>query len=196
MTRLPCETEHCLVEKWLLGTVARVTTHVVAGCHGHTTGLSWCPGSILGVTVYYSKWHYLPSHQLWGRCVTVNKRLLGSFPLQSSFLVCSTTANGGVDGWVSRAVHVMGTAIPNVPQSGAFIWFEKTQEPLVKVLPDPGWRPMKQLAVRVHFLRCGSLLVCRQTGLSRCPEPGLRLNDISRIHWSQYLLPTQSERPN
>ncbi|GFX62939.1 hypothetical protein TNCV_1100321 [Trichonephila clavipes] len=29
-----------------------------------------------------------------------------------------------------------------------------------------------------------------------CPEPGLRVNDISRIHWSEPLLTTQSERPN
>ncbi|GFX62443.1 uncharacterized protein TNCV_412851 [Trichonephila clavipes] len=28
------------------------------------------------------------------------------------------------------------------------------------------------------------------------PEPGLHVNDISRIHWSQHLLTTQSERPN
>ncbi|GFW74914.1 uncharacterized protein TNCV_2677821 [Trichonephila clavipes] len=28
------------------------------------------------------------------------------------------------------------------------------------------------------------------------PETGLRVNDISRIHWSQHLLTTQSERPN
>ncbi|GFX43474.1 uncharacterized protein TNCV_4874941 [Trichonephila clavipes] len=28
------------------------------------------------------------------------------------------------------------------------------------------------------------------------PEPGLGVNDISRIHWSQHLLTTQSERPN
>ncbi|GFU18880.1 uncharacterized protein TNCV_1086091 [Trichonephila clavipes] len=27
-------------------------------------------------------------------------------------------------------------------------------------------------------------------------DPGLRVNDISRIHWSQHLLTTQSERPN
>ncbi|GFT66502.1 uncharacterized protein TNCV_2966931 [Trichonephila clavipes] len=27
-------------------------------------------------------------------------------------------------------------------------------------------------------------------------EPGLRVNDISRIHWSQHLLTTQSDRPN
>ncbi|GFU46258.1 uncharacterized protein TNCV_2155831 [Trichonephila clavipes] len=34
-------------------------------------------------------------------------------------------------------------------------------------------------------------LVCRER-----PEPGLHVNDISRIHWSQHLLTTQSERPN
>ncbi|GFS60139.1 uncharacterized protein TNCV_2826611 [Trichonephila clavipes] len=48
--------------------------------------------------------------------------------------------------------------MPNVLQPGAFVWFEKTQVPLVKVLLVPGWRPRKQLAVRVHFLRCGGLL--------------------------------------
>ncbi|GFU90885.1 uncharacterized protein TNCV_4922181 [Trichonephila clavipes] len=57
-----------------------------------------------------------------------------------------------------RAAHIMGTANPNVLQPGAFVWFEKTQGPPVKVLPVPGWRPMKPLAVRVHFLRCGGLL--------------------------------------
>ncbi|GFU33425.1 uncharacterized protein TNCV_4362451 [Trichonephila clavipes] len=34
-------------------------------------------------------------------------------------------------------------------------------------------------------------LVCRGR-----PEPGLRVNDISWIHWSQHLLTIQSERPN
>ncbi|GFV81970.1 uncharacterized protein TNCV_3151681 [Trichonephila clavipes] len=34
-------------------------------------------------------------------------------------------------------------------------------------------------------------LVCRGR-----PEPGLRVKDISRIHWSQHLLTTQSEQPN
>ncbi|GFU23445.1 uncharacterized protein TNCV_1573921 [Trichonephila clavipes] len=52
----------------------------------------------------------------------------------------------------------MGTTIPNDFQPDPFVWFEKTQGPLVKVLPVPGWRPMKQLAIRVHFLRCGGLL--------------------------------------
>ncbi|GFT01942.1 hypothetical protein TNCV_3056851 [Trichonephila clavipes] len=41
----------------------------------------------------------------------------------------------------------MGDPIPNILQLGFFEWFEKTQEPLVK-----------QLAVPMHFLRCGSLL--------------------------------------
>ncbi|GFX45401.1 uncharacterized protein TNCV_1026611 [Trichonephila clavipes] len=34
-------------------------------------------------------------------------------------------------------------------------------------------------------------LVCRG-----CPEPGLRVNAISQIHWSQHLLTIQSEWPN
>ncbi|GFX22961.1 uncharacterized protein TNCV_2086691 [Trichonephila clavipes] len=73
-----------------------------------------------------------------------------------SFLVCGTTSNGGVDGWASRARN--GRHDPNVLQPGAFMWFEKTHGPLVKVLPVPGWRPMKQLVVREHFLRCDGLL--------------------------------------
>ncbi|GFX80638.1 uncharacterized protein TNCV_499051 [Trichonephila clavipes] len=86
------------------------------------------------------------------------KTTCGSIPLQSSFIVHGTTPNGGVDGLASMAAHVMGAALPNVLQPGAFVWFEKTRGPLVKVLPVPGWRPKKQLAVSVHFLRCGGLL--------------------------------------
>ncbi|GFV70181.1 uncharacterized protein TNCV_2553251 [Trichonephila clavipes] len=70
----------------------------------------------------------------------------------------STTPNEGVDGWASTAAHVMGAAIPNVLQPDTFVWFEKKQRPLVKVLPVPGWWSMKQFSVRVHFLRCGGLL--------------------------------------
>ncbi|GFV26657.1 e3 ubiquitin-protein ligase RNF13 [Trichonephila clavipes] len=62
------------------------------------------------------------------------------------------------DGWTSRAAHFMGAAIPNVLQPGSFVWFEKTQGLLMKVLRVPGWRPMKQFALRVHLLRCGGLL--------------------------------------
>ncbi|GFX78516.1 hypothetical protein TNCV_29561 [Trichonephila clavipes] len=45
----------------------------------------------------------------------------GSIPLQSSFLVLGTTPNGGVDGWSSRAAHVLVAAIPNVLQPNAFV---------------------------------------------------------------------------
>ncbi|GFY29645.1 uncharacterized protein TNCV_1812251 [Trichonephila clavipes] len=38
----------------------------------------------------------------------------------------------------SRAAHVMGVAIPNVLQPGAFVWFEKRVGPQMKVLPVPG----------------------------------------------------------
>ncbi|GFX20416.1 e3 ubiquitin-protein ligase RNF13 [Trichonephila clavipes] len=82
----------------------------------------------------------------------------GSLSLQSSFVVRHAIPNVGVDGWVSRAGYVMGVAISNVLQPGAFVWFENTHKFLVKVLPMPNWRPMKQLAVRVHFLRSGGLL--------------------------------------
>ncbi|GFX69151.1 e3 ubiquitin-protein ligase RNF13 [Trichonephila clavipes] len=61
-----------------------------------------------------------------------------SIPLQSNSLVPGTTLNGGVDGWASRAAHVMSAAIPNVFQRGSLVWFEKTQEPLVKVASMPG----------------------------------------------------------
>ncbi|GFU82559.1 uncharacterized protein TNCV_4154291 [Trichonephila clavipes] len=54
--------------------------------------------------------------------------------------------------------HTITPAAGTVCQPGAFVWFEKTQEPLVKVLHVPRWRLMKQLAVRVHLLRCGCLL--------------------------------------
>ncbi|GFX37166.1 uncharacterized protein TNCV_199171 [Trichonephila clavipes] len=39
--------------------------------------------------------------------------------------------------------------------------------------------------------RSSGRLVCRER-----PEPGLRVKDISRIHWSQHLLTTQTEGPN
>ncbi|GFY01226.1 uncharacterized protein TNCV_5076931 [Trichonephila clavipes] len=39
--------------------------------------------------------------------------------------------------------------------------------------------------------RSSRRLVCRGR-----PEPRLRVNDISRIHWSQHLFTTQSEWPN
>ncbi|GFV45369.1 uncharacterized protein TNCV_4491051 [Trichonephila clavipes] len=80
-----------------------------------------------------------------------------SISLQSNFLVRGSTSSGGVDVLASRAAHVMGATIPNVLQTGAFVWFKNAQGRIMKVLPVPGWRPMNQLAVRVHFLRCSGL---------------------------------------
>ncbi|GFV06261.1 hypothetical protein TNCV_4589201 [Trichonephila clavipes] len=57
---------------------------------------------------------------------------------------------------------------------------EDTRAP-VKVPPVLAWRPMKQLAVGVHFLRCGGLL--DDWSVKGVLEPGLRVNNISRIHW-------------
>ncbi|GFX89202.1 uncharacterized protein TNCV_20981 [Trichonephila clavipes] len=75
---------------------------------------------------------------------------------------CSPVSSGAAQlqtdvRWVSRVAHAMGAAIPNVLQPSAFVWFEKTQRTLVKALSVSGWRPMKQLAVRVHFVRCSGL---------------------------------------
>ncbi|GFW39698.1 uncharacterized protein TNCV_3188691 [Trichonephila clavipes] len=88
----------------------------------------------------------------------------------------------------------MSAAIPTVIQLGALVWFEKTQRLLVKVLLVPGWRPMKQLSARVHFLRCGSLLddwsvegvlrlvFVQMTSLgSTCPNTSSQLNQNSLI---------------
>ncbi|GFW55357.1 e3 ubiquitin-protein ligase RNF13 [Trichonephila clavipes] len=66
------------------------------------------------------------------------KTTLDSIPLPSSLLVHSTSPIGAVDKCTLRATHVMGAAIPNVLQPGAFIWFEETQGPLIKELPVPG----------------------------------------------------------
>ncbi|GFS74034.1 uncharacterized protein TNCV_2943141 [Trichonephila clavipes] len=56
-----------------------------------------------------------------------------------------------------RWVGVKGSTHNGV-QPGAFLWFYKSQGPLVMVLHVPGWWPQKPLAVRVHFLRFGGLL--------------------------------------
>ncbi|GFS62573.1 uncharacterized protein TNCV_1263261 [Trichonephila clavipes] len=47
---------------------------------------------------------------------------------------------------------------PKCPSSRCLRMVREDTGALVKVLPVPGWRPMKQLAIRVHFLRCHGLL--------------------------------------
>ncbi|GFU18927.1 uncharacterized protein TNCV_1700381 [Trichonephila clavipes] len=111
----------------------------------------------------------------------------------SSVSSCGTIPYEGVDGWASRAAHVMGTVIPNVLQPGAFVWFEKTQGPNEDA--TCAWMVADEaIGCTRAFLtmwRSSQRLVCQGR-----PEPGLRVNDISRNHWSQHLLTTQSEWPN
>ncbi|GFV26581.1 uncharacterized protein TNCV_2102461 [Trichonephila clavipes] len=105
-----------------------------------------------------------------------------------------TTPNVGVDGWASRATHVRGAGIPNVLQPGDFVWFEKTQEPASEEATC-AWRAAdKAVGCTRAFLTMGRS--SRRLIFRGCPEPGLRVNDISRIHWPQHLLTTQSEQPN
>ncbi|GFW65171.1 uncharacterized protein TNCV_394371 [Trichonephila clavipes] len=55
----------------------------------------------------------------------------GSIPQQSSFFVLGKIQNDGVDGWASRAAHVMGAAIPNVFHPSTLVWFlEDTGAPI------------------------------------------------------------------
>ncbi|GFV23671.1 uncharacterized protein TNCV_5108571 [Trichonephila clavipes] len=88
-----------------------------------------------------------------------------------------TTPNEIVDVLASRVAHVMGAAIPKSLQPGAFVWFEKTQRPLMKVLPVPGWRPMKQYACISY-----DMTVFSMTALLRSTGPNTST--------------TQSKRPN
>ncbi|GFV88072.1 uncharacterized protein TNCV_3242221 [Trichonephila clavipes] len=90
-----------------------------------------------------------------------------------------------------ESAHAMGTVIQNVMQPGAFVWFEKTQgsEGATCV-----WKVADAVGCTRAFLKMwwsSRRLVCRE-----CLDPGLRVNDISRIHWSQYFLTTQSKRLN
>ncbi|GFX66087.1 e3 ubiquitin-protein ligase RNF13 [Trichonephila clavipes] len=140
-----------------------------------------------GVNVYCTQWHPIPSNQFLERfcrckanaglrCSPHGLHTLTRLPsllrlnLDSSlkptwfysaavqFPRARTSPDGVIDGWASRSAHVMSAAIPNVLQPDAFVWFEKTQGSLMKVLPEPGWWSMKQLAVLVHLLRSGGLL--------------------------------------
>ncbi|GFW78031.1 uncharacterized protein TNCV_135011 [Trichonephila clavipes] len=132
---------------------------------------------------------------MWKRCVTLRGRYgvsthehdfhhcLDSIwihcqrrpgPLQSSFLVRGTTPNGGVDGLASRAAHVMGVAIPNVLQPGAFVWFEKTQGPLVKGAWMVADKAVDCTRAFLMMWWSSRRVVCRGS-----LEPSLRVNDIS-----------------
>ncbi|GFX27649.1 uncharacterized protein TNCV_107471 [Trichonephila clavipes] len=87
-----------------------------------------------------------------------------------------------------------GCRYPKRPSARRLRMVRETQRQLGKVLPVPGWWPMKQLVFTRAFLmirRPSRRLVYRGR-----PESGLRVNDISRIHGSQYHITTQSKWPN
>ncbi|GFX00046.1 uncharacterized protein TNCV_3080421 [Trichonephila clavipes] len=75
----------------------------------------------------------------------VSKDNLVPFRCSPSFLIRGTTPNGGVDVWELRAADVIGAAIPNVFQPGAFVWFEKTQGYLVKKIWKKKLSPQEDL---------------------------------------------------
>ncbi|GFW03959.1 uncharacterized protein TNCV_2050751 [Trichonephila clavipes] len=87
----------------------------------------------------------------------------------------------------------MGAPIPNFLQPGTFVWIEEDT-----LTPSEGgncfWMAADEAAVcTLAFLtmwRFSLRQICRGH-----PEPCLRVNEISRIDWSQNLLTTQSEQP-
>ncbi|GFX45179.1 uncharacterized protein TNCV_3432271 [Trichonephila clavipes] len=84
----------------------------------------------------------------------------------------------------------MGSAIPNVIETGAFVWFEDTGA------PNEGSGCARMAADEAVGCTRAFITIWRSSRRPVCrgrPEPGLRVNDISRIHWSQYLLTTQSD---
>ncbi|GFV68632.1 uncharacterized protein TNCV_2274951 [Trichonephila clavipes] len=108
---------------------------------------------------------------------------------RSCFPVRGTTRNGGVKGSTRNGCH--DPKYPSVRR-------------LRMVREDTGapdedatsaWMVTDEAVGCTHvFLRMwrsSRRQICRGR-----PEPGLRVKDISRIHWSQYLLSTQSEWPN
>ncbi|GFW75237.1 hypothetical protein TNCV_4188921 [Trichonephila clavipes] len=76
------------------------------------------------------------------------------------FLWTRDTA-GGVDAWLSRAAHAMSTTM-SFSQASLYGLIRHRGD-LVKMLPVPGWRLMKQLALCVHSYDAA---VFSTTGLS------------------------------
>ncbi|GFU05268.1 uncharacterized protein TNCV_575641 [Trichonephila clavipes] len=109
--------------------------------------------------------------------------------LASSFLVRGNTPNGSVKGSTRNGRHDprcpsarrlrMVREDTGAPNEGANCAWMVTDGAVgcTRVFLTLWWSSQR--------------LVCR-----RCPDPGLRVNDISQIHWSQHLLTSQSERPN
>ncbi|GFX93063.1 hypothetical protein TNCV_140071 [Trichonephila clavipes] len=65
------------------------------------------------------EWALLPQEMFHQLVLSMRRRCEAT--IASSDLVRGTTPKGGVDGWASRAAHVMGDAIPNVLPPGDFV---------------------------------------------------------------------------
>ncbi|GFW90091.1 uncharacterized protein TNCV_3485431 [Trichonephila clavipes] len=106
-------------------------------------------------------------------------------------LVHDTTPSGCLDGWASRAAHVMGDAIP-FSQAPCMV---REDTGAISKGATCAWMVADEIVgctrAFLTMWRSSRRLVCGGR-----PEPGLRVNDISRIHWSQHLLTTQSEQLN
>ncbi|GFT00419.1 uncharacterized protein TNCV_1981601 [Trichonephila clavipes] len=106
--------------------------------------------------------------------------------LESSFLVHGTTPIGGVDGRTRNGLR--DAKCPSARRLR-----EDTEAPSEGA--TCAWLTANEaVGCARAFLSMGlssQRLICRGH-----PEPGLRVNDISRIHRSQHLLTTESERPN
>ncbi|GFS61744.1 uncharacterized protein TNCV_2169651 [Trichonephila clavipes] len=107
----------------------------------------------------------------------------------SSFLVRGTTSNGGLKGSTRN-----GRCDPKSPSS-SHIRMVREDAGAPNEDATCAWMAADEAegCTRAFLMmwRCSRRLAC-----GRRLEPGLRVNDISRIHWSQHLLTTQSKRPN
>ncbi|GFY14111.1 uncharacterized protein TNCV_3613001 [Trichonephila clavipes] len=146
-----------------------------------------CHGSILGVTVYCRQWHPIPSHQLGERCVAVKQKVgfwrsprgLHTRTRLPSLLRLNLDSSLKTTWFYSAAIQFprarhhskrrsrwVGVKDitrnrrrdPKYPSARHLRMVQEDTGAPVKVLPGPGWKPMKQQAVRVLFLQCGGLL--------------------------------------
>ncbi|GFX15957.1 uncharacterized protein TNCV_522641 [Trichonephila clavipes] len=165
------------------GGVAKTTTYVVAGCHGHTSGKGRIEAFITGS----------PHTNTIVITAEIESRFVAKydlFPFRCSpcFLVRGTTANGGVEGTCN------GRHDPKCPSARRLL-----------MVREDTWTPDE--GATCSWIVADEAVGCTRAFLTMWPssrrllsrvrpELGLRVNDISRIHWSQHPLTTKSEQPN
>ncbi|GFW85670.1 uncharacterized protein TNCV_853201 [Trichonephila clavipes] len=163
------------------------------------------------------QWHSIPSHQLWEGCIAVKQRKIettGS-PHTNIIDITAEIESGSVakDDLVTFAALQFPRAWHHFKRKRRWVGVKSStrngrRDPkchsarchrTVRGTPTEGafcaWMAADEAVgcMRAFLTMWWSSrrLVCRVR-----PEPGLRVNCISQIHWSQHLLTTQSERPN